>query len=439
MKVLVIGTGGVGESAATIARRRDPKGDWLQLCVMADYNLERARRFSQKLNDERFPAEHVNAADVDQMAAVARKYDVDLLFNAVAPNFNQAILKAALKAQVNYMDTAMTLSRPHPSDPVNQCGVKLGDEEFPLGPEFQRIGKLAMAGCGVEPGMADLLARYGADHYFDEVEEIGIRDGANLEIPGFSGITFGFSIWTTIEECTNPAIVWEADGGWHTVPPFSEPEPFWLPEGVGAVEVAHVEHEEVISIGRAAPLLKGVKKATFKYALGDEFINAIEVFKAVNLHKTEKIKVGDCMVSPRDVVAAAAPDPLEIGKRYVGKTAAGTWIRGKKEGLTREVYLYQVADNQECVEKYDQQVVQAQTAFTPVILWELMAAGKWAGYKENPETGVHVPEEFDADDYVALMPAYEFPGGLLEMESEYRTAQDRSALLAPGKKEGAAV
>ena len=248
--------------------------------------------------------------------------------------------------------------------------------------------------------MADLFARYGADHFFDEVEEIGIRDGSNLEIPGFSGISFGFSIWTTIEECTNPAIVWEAGKGWRTVPPFSEPEPFWLPEGIGTVEVAHVEHEEVICIGRSAHLLKGVKKATFKYALGDEFINAMEVFKAVNMDKKDKIRVGDVMVAPRDVLAAAAPDPMEIGRRYVGKTAAGTWIRGKKDGLTREVYLYQVADSQECVEKYDQQVVQAQTAFTPVILWELMAAGKWAGYKGNPESGVRCPEEFSADDYV---------------------------------------
>jgi len=433
VKVLVVGTGGVGESAATIAKRRDPKGEWLEKCVMADYSLERATKFSQKLNDARFPAEQVDAGNVDQIVALAKKHDVDLIFNAVAPNFNQAILQAALKAQTHYMDTAMTLSEPHPTDPFNQCGVKLGDEEFPLNDDFARIGKLAMVGCGVEPGMADLLARYGADHFFDEVEEIGVRDGSNLEIPGFHGITFGFSIWTTIEECTNPAIVWEADKGWHTVPPFSEPEPFWLPEGIGTVQVAHVEHEEVINIGRTAGLLKGVKKATFKYALGDEFMNAIEVFKAVNMDKKEKIKVGDVWVAPRDVLAAAAPDPIEIGKRYVGKTAAGTWIRGKKDGLTREVYLYQVADNQECVEKYDQQVVQAQTAFTPVVLWELMAAGKLAGYKGNPESGVRSPEEFCADDYVALMPAYEFPGGLLEMESEYKIAHDREALLKPAK------
>ena len=261
----------------------------------------------------------MDAGNVDQMVALVKKHDIDLIFNAVAPNFNPALLAAALKAGTDYMDTAMTLSTPHPTDPLHQCGVKLGDDEFPLDGEFAARGRLAMVGCGVEPGMADLFARYGSDHFFDEVDEIGIRDGSNLEIPGFSGISFGFSIWTTIEECTNPAIVWEAGTGWCTVPPFSEPEPFWLPEGIGMVEVAHVEHEEVICIGRAASLLKGVKKATFKYALGDQFISAMDVFKAVNIDNKEKIKVGDVWVAPRDVIAAAAPDPIEIGKRYVGQ------------------------------------------------------------------------------------------------------------------------
>ena len=248
----------------------------------------------------------------------------------------------------------------------------LGDDEYALDPDFQKIGKYALAGFGVEPGMADYFARYACDHFFDEVEEIGIRDGSNLEIPGWKGIAFGFSIWTTIEECTNPAIIWE-NGKVRTIEPFAELEDFWLPEGIGTVEVGHVEHEEVIQIGHNAHLLKGVKKATFKYALGDEFMEAIEVFKSINMHKTEKIKVGGVEVSPRDVLAAAAPDPNEIGKKYVGKTAAGTWVRGKKDGMVREVYLYQVADNQECVEKYDNQVVQAQTAFTPVVTLELLA------------------------------------------------------------------
>ena len=157
----------------------------------------------------------------------------------------------------------------------------------------------------------------------------------------------------------------------------------------------------------------------------------MEVFKSVNLHKTGKITVEGCEVSPRAVLEAAAPDPNEIGKQYVGQTCAGTWVRGRRDGMAREVYVYQVADNQECVAKYGTQGVVAQTAFTGNIALELLATGKLQGYKGNPEAGVRVPQEFGADDFVRLMSEYGFPGGVLEMDAEYKRARDHGALLAP--------
>ena len=431
MKILIVGTGGVGESMAQIAKRRANSSEWLEKVVLADYDLAKAQAAADKLKDPRFVAEKVDASDAEQVAALARGMDIDVICNLCAPEFNPSLLQAAIKAGTHYLDTAMTVSEPHPEGKIGPTGVKLGDRQFPLSPEFEKTGKLALSGFGVEPGMADYFARYAADHFFDEIEEIGIRDGSNLEIPGARGIAFGFSIWTTIEECTQPAIIWEKDKGWYTVEPFAELEKFFLPEGIGEVEIAHVEHEEVINLGRSADLLKGNKKATFKYALGDEFMEAMEIFKSINIDKKEPIKVKGVEVAPRDVIAAAAPDPNEIGKKYVGQTAAGTWVRGKKDGMVREVYLYQIADNQECVQKYGTQVVVAQTAFTPVVTLELLAEGKLQGYTGNPEAGVHVPEEFCADDFVALMPEYEFPGGLMEMDSEYKRHKDHHDLTAP--------
>jgi saccharopine dehydrogenase-like NADP-dependent oxidoreductase len=438
MKVLIVGSGGVGESTAAIFKGRDPKGELIEKVILADYDLARAQAASARLGDaQRFPAEQVDAADVDAVAALCKKHGADVLCSFLPVKYNPFTLQAALKAQVHHLDASTTLSVPHPTDPLHKSGKVLGEDEFALTPEFEKIGKLALAGWGVEPGMADWFCRYAADHYFDEIDEIGVRDGANLEIPGATGISFGFSIWMTVEECTNPAVCWERDRGFYTVPPLSEPEPFYLPEGIGWVECAHVEHEEVIAIGRTHELLKGVKKATFKYALGDEFIAAMEVFTSVNMHKTDKIRVGGCEVSPRDVLAAAAPDPNEIGKRYVGQTCAGTWVKGRKDGMKREVYLYQVADNQECVAKYGTQGVVAQTAFTGNIALELLATGKLQGYKGNPEAGVRVPQEFGADDYVQLMSEYGFPGGALEMDSKYKRALDHGALLAPVRRQGA--
>jgi saccharopine dehydrogenase-like NADP-dependent oxidoreductase len=97
------------------------------------------------------------------------------------------------------------------------------------------------------------------------------------------------------------------------------------------------------------------------------------------------------------------------------------------------VYLYQVADNQECLETVGIQVVTAQTAFTPVIVLELLAKGSIGSKPGDPKSGVHNPEAFNADDYIALMPEVGFPGGLLEMESEYKLAGDRQAMLDAAK------
>jgi saccharopine dehydrogenase-like NADP-dependent oxidoreductase len=433
MRVLIVGSGGVGESTAAIFKRRDPRGELIERVVLADQDLGKAQAVSARLGDERrFPAAQVDAADVHAVAALCREHRADILCSFLPVKYNLFTLAAALEARVHHLDASTSLSEPHPTDPFNQCGPrKLGEEEFALSPEFERIGKLALAGWGVEPGMADWFCRYAADHLFDEIDEIGVRDGADLEIPGASGISFGFSIWMTLEECTNPAVCWEMERGFYTVPPLSDPEPFFLPEGIGWVECAHVEHEEVIAIGRTHELLKGVKKATFKYALGDEFIGAIEALKSINMHKVEPITVRGVSVAPRDVLEAAAPDPNEIGKQYVGTTCAGTWVKGTTEGLEREVYLYQVADNQECVAKYGTQGVVAQTAFTGNIAIELLATGKLAGHKGNPESGVRVPQEFSSDEFVRLMAEYEFPGGLLEMDSPYKRAADHGSLLRP--------
>ena len=156
-----------------------------------------------------------------------------------------------------------------------------------------------------------MFARYAADHLFSEIDELGTRDGANLEVTATTATSFApsFSIWTTIEECLNPPVIWEKDRGWFTTPPFSEPEVFDFPEGIGPVECVNVEHEEVLLM----PRWVDCKRATFKYGLGDEFIDVLKVLHKLGLDRTDKVRVGGVEVSPRDVVAAVLPDPATLG------------------------------------------------------------------------------------------------------------------------------
>jgi saccharopine dehydrogenase-like NADP-dependent oxidoreductase len=302
------------------------------------------------------------------------------------------IFSGALEAGCHYLDTAMSLSRPHPTDPHNQTGVKLGDEQFATDQQWKDKGLLALVGMGVEPGLADVLARYAADHLFDEVHEIGIRDGANLQVHGYD-FAPTFSIWTTIEECLNPPVIWEKDKGWFTTEPFSGAEVFDFPEGIGPQECVNVEHEEVLLVPRWIECTK----VTFKYGLGEEFIEVLKTLHKVGLDRTEPLVVNGQRISPRDVVAAALPDPLTLGGKMTGKTCAGTHVTGMKDGKAKEVYLHHVTDNEWSMREYGTQAVTWQTAMNPVIALELQATGQWQG------AGVLGPEAFDAVPFLDLL------------------------------------
>ena len=401
MRILVVGAGGVGGAIASIASRRT----FFDHLVLADLDPARAERSVAKLGDPRLAATTVDASDEANIREVARRHRCDVIVNACDPRFNPPIFDAALSAGCTYLDMAMTLSEPHPKEPFARTGVKLGDAQFAVAEDWEQRGLLALVGIGVEPGLSDVFARYAADHLFSAVDEIGVRDGSNLSIDGYD-FAPTFSIWTTIEECLNPPVVWERERGWFTTEPFSEPETFVFPEGIGAVECVNVEHEEVLLI----PRWLDCERVTFKYGLGDRFIQILRTLHLLGLDSKERVRVRDVDVAPRDVVAACLPDPAALGDRMSGKTCAGTWVKGTgKDGTARSVYLYHVADNAMTMEEYGHQAVVWQTAINPVVALELLSQGTWQG------TGVLGPEAFDAAPFLDLLAEYGAPHGIVEL------------------------
>ncbi|MFJ5063756.1 saccharopine dehydrogenase family protein [Streptomyces nigra] len=404
MRVLLVGAGGVGTAITRIAARRP----FFEAMVVADYDPARAEAAVAALDgDARFSAERVDASDEPAVAALLERHSCDVLLNATDPRFVMPLFQAARTAGATYVDMAMSLSKPHPERPYGECGVKLGDAQFEQAADWEKAGALALVGMGVEPGLSDVFARYAADELFDEIEEIGVRDGANLTVEGYD-FAPSFSIWTTIEECLNPPVVYERDRGWFTTAPFSEPEVFDFPEGIGPVECVNVEHEEVLLM----PRWVDARRVTFKYGLGQEFIDTLMTLHRLGLDSTEPVTVpsadGPVRVSPRDVVAACLPDPATLGERMHGKTCAGTWVRGVKDGRPREVYLYHVVDNQWSMSEYGSQAVVWQTAVNPVVALELLAGGAWSG------AGVRGPEAFPARPFLDLLTEYGSPWGMRE-------------------------
>lgn len=396
----MVGAGGVGSAAVTIATRRE----FFESYVVADYDLARAQR-AAAAGDARFIAAQVDASSADAVTALCREHRITHVFNAVDPRFVMPIFDGAFAAGADYLDMAMSLSTPDSDRPHETCGVKLGDHQFAAADQWAQRGRLALVGIGVEPGLSDVFARYAADQLFSSIVDIGVRDGANLVVDGYD-FAPSFSIWTTIEECLNPPVVWEAGRGWFTTAPFSEPEVFDFPEGIGPVECVNVEHEEVLLI----PRWVDAQRVTFKYGLGNEFIEVLKTLHKLGLDRTDPVSVRGGRVSPRDVVAACLPDPAGLGDRMRGKTCAGTLVRGTGlDGNPREVYLYHVVDNEWSMAQYRSQAVVWQTAVNPVIALELLAAGTWQG------AGVLGPEALPPVPFLDKLTEYGSPWGIREM------------------------
>jgi saccharopine dehydrogenase-like NADP-dependent oxidoreductase len=404
MRILLIGAGGVGDAVAKVAARRD----FYETIVLADYDQSRCDAtiawIRSRHGDEvanRFVSEKIDASSAANVTELARQYEITHVVNAVEPRFVPTIFSGTFTAGADYIDMAMSLSEPHETDPYHFTGIKLGDAQFAVNEQWERAGRLALVGAGVEPGLSNIFARYAAEHQFSEIKELAVRDGANLEVHDEHGNSIfapSFSIWTTIEECLNPPVIYEEGKGWFTTEPFSEPEIFEFPEGIGNVECVNVEHEEVIMLPRTIK----ADRVTFKYGLGAEFIGVLQTLHKLGLDRTRPTRVrsaqGPVDVSPRDMVAAVLPDPAKIGPMMTGKTCAGVLVTGKdKDGRDRATYLYHVLDNEWSMQEYDAQCVVVQTAFVPVCALELLASGTWRG------EGVLGPDSFDPQPFLDLL------------------------------------
>jgi saccharopine dehydrogenase (NAD+, L-lysine forming) len=390
MRALVIGAGGVGSAIANIASRKS----FITELVIADYDASKAHAVTQKIQDPRFTSVEVDAGDLAALEGLIRKVNPDVVINAVDPRFVMNIFNAAKNAGVNYIDMALSLSIAHPTDPFNKVGVKLGDDQFAQHDAWLSQGNYALIGIGIEPGMSDIFARYAQDYLFSEIDAVTILDGSSLTVDGYE-FAPSFSIWTTIEECLNPPLIWNE--GWHTAKPFTGGVTFDFPEGIGPVECVDVEHEEVVLI----PQKVNAKKVTFKYGLGNDFIEKLKTIHALGLSNKQKVNYRGMEIAPRDFLASLLPDPATIGPIMHGKTCAGAHIAGlDKQGKPYACYIYNVVDNEWSMKNYGDQAVVWQTAINPVIAMELIANGAWK------PAGVVGPEWLEPKPFLDLIESY---------------------------------
>ena len=403
MRMMLVGAGAVGESMLKILKWRDPKGEWLSYVLVGDYDLSRAEAVAGLLADDRFSAVQINATDKEQMKSLIREHKIDFVMDAAPPFASNYIFDAAYEAGANYANMG-TWSVPM-EEPAYGLGIESSYTEpmtkynFDRHEQWKEKGQMAVICLGIDPGVVNVFAKYAATPLFDVMTEAHVKDGGNLSVPGADpdAIQFGFNVWTVLDEVMNPNVEYDQEkGGLIVEKAFAGQETFQMPDGVGENTLVKVEHEEVVTFARYLAQY-GLKKATFKISLDDNLITALKVIDHLGLRSLKPVQVGNVKVVPRDVVAACAPQPKDIGTEMIGEMLVGVHCIGEKDGVRKEYFLYQNFDNQASMEQWGSQAVVAQTGFGAALAIELIGRGIWK------DTGVFSPEYFDPEPYLKLM------------------------------------
>ncbi|MDX9871601.1 MAG: saccharopine dehydrogenase C-terminal domain-containing protein [Clostridia bacterium] len=415
MRMMLVGAGAVGESILKILKARDPAGAWLTYCLITDCNLDRARAVQAKLYpDTRFAAARVDAANIEDMVQLMKARQIDFVMDSAPPFASDRIFDAAYEAGVNYGNMGTwSVPKEVPSygpGIENSYAIPMTSYNFGNHERWKEKGALAVICMGIDPGVVNVFAKYAATELFDELTEIHVKDGGNLAIPGADPdtITFGFNVWTVLDEVMNPNVEYDADrGGFIMDKPFSGEETFLMPEGVGENTLVKVEHEETVTMPKFLSQY-GLKRVTFKIALEPALITALKVLDKLGLRNINPVQVGNLQVVPRDVVAACAPQPLDLGEEMQGMMLVGVHCIGKKNGQRKEYFIYQPFDNQMSMKIWGSQAVVAQTGFGAALMIELIGKGLWK------DAGVFAPEYFDPKPYLQLMEESGFAWKIIE-------------------------
>lgn len=424
MKLLVVGCGGVGESIIKILKERDSNGNWLEKVVASDYELSKPQRIVKEVNDKRFLAEVIDANNKENIKALIKKHDIDLVMDAALPFMTNTIFDAAFDGGANYMNMGVWCV-PQPEPDCYGLGKDcykefMADYNFSKNDQWTERNQLAIIGLGIEPGTINVFARFAADYLFDEMETIDVKDGGNVENPngGKDDVFFGFSVWTMLDECMNPSVTWYKDKGFVCDEPLSDPEVFDFPEGIGPIKLYKIEHEEPVFMSRQLEK-HGLKRVSYKISLDDNLVYALKAVKALGLRSTKPVEMNGTKISPRDFVAKVAPQPDVIDHNMVGKICGGVLCEGKKDGFKRKIFMYQITDQQESMKRFGTQAVVSQTGFGAAIGIELLGKGLWKG------KGVQTPECFDPIPYLKLMKEANFYFAISEYDSEYKNHTDQ--------------
>jgi len=395
-KTLIIGAGGVGNVVAfKCAMNAEVFGE----ITLASRTQEKCDAIAANVKEKTgvtIRTDRVDADRTEEVIALIRKTDADIVINVALPYQDLSIMDACVATGTDYLDTA---NYEHPDTAKFEY-----KEQWARDGAFRKAGIMGLLGSGFDPGVTNVFVAYARKHYFDTIRTIDILD-CNAGDHGYPFAT-NFNPEINIREVNSKGRYWEK-GEWKETEPM-EIKMVWDYPEVGPKDSYLLYHEEEESLVKNLP---GLERIRFWMTFGESYLTHLKVLDNVGLTRIDPIEVDGCEVIPLHVLKALLPDPASLGPRTKGKTNIGVVVHGLKDGKERTVYIYQVKDHQECYAEVLSQGVSYTTGVPAMIGAKLMLQKVW--YEE----GVHNMEEFDPDPFMEELNRQGLPWQVMELES----------------------
>jgi lysine 6-dehydrogenase len=366
MQILVLGSGLMGPAAAYNALTDAQVAQ----VTLADKDAGQLAAASAKLkpllaNPARLETAVIDLANPQETAALIARHD------AVVAALPSAVIPLGVRAAVAARTPWIDLSWP-------------ADVELP---ELQRLvaesGTLVIPGCGVEPGLTEIMARYVAEK-LDRTDELHIKCGGipvQPDGPLNYRIVFGGKRLPLREYDARIA----EHGALRPVPRYSGVEMLHV-EGVGEVEAWH---EGFMPWLLELDALKALQLGTQKTVRWPGYAAKATTLRELGLLSLKPLDVDGVQVAPKYVVDAALYPHVRLREEERDLTVFRVEVRGEEGGFARRYTI-------DMVDRYDETLgftsMARVTAFTGAIVARMAARGAFT------VTGWVTPEKLLAGD-----------------------------------------
>ena len=387
-KALIIGCGAVASVAIHKCCQNSAVFDEICIASRTKSKCDALKAKLENTTKTKIKTAQVDADNVEDLISLINDFKPDLVMNLALPYQDLTIMDACLATKTNYMDTANY-------EPLDTAKFEY-KWQWAYRKRFEEAGITALLGSGFDPGVTGVFSAYAMKHYFDEIEYIDILD-CNAGDHGYPFAT-NFNPEINIREVSAKGSYWE-DGKWVETEPMEIKRVYDFPE-VGKKDMYLLHHEEIESL---ALNMKGIKRIRFFMTFGQSYLTHLKCLENVGMTSIVPIEFEGKKIVPLQFLKAVLPDPASLGPRTKGKTNIGCIFKGKKGGVEKTYYVYNVCTHEECFAEVGSQAV-AYTTGVPAMIGAMMLLTKtWN------KAGVFNIEEFDPDPFMDALNKWGLP------------------------------